>query len=120
MQQVFYVNDTKLGDNWRIVQRVHHRHLWDLVEQEDRSVEEISDTENRIHVNAFQRHDSNEAAIFVENQDNALEYLAREDVELDILNEEVLRSIMEQADNEVDFSEEEDETHSQHCDDEYI
>ncbi|XP_057803357.1 uncharacterized protein LOC131018659 [Salvia miltiorrhiza] len=40
VKQVFYVNDTKLGKNWQIVQRVQHRHLWDLprVEPEDTNV----------------------------------------------------------------------------------
>ncbi|KAL3524945.1 hypothetical protein ACH5RR_013317 [Cinchona calisaya] len=27
--QVFYINDTKLGGNWQVVQKVHHRHLFD-------------------------------------------------------------------------------------------
>ena len=29
-QQVFYVNDTKFGKNWRVVQRVQYSHLRDI------------------------------------------------------------------------------------------
>lgn len=35
VQQVFYVNDTKLGAHWQVVQRVQHRRTWDVPELED-------------------------------------------------------------------------------------
>lgn len=41
VHQVFHIEDTKLGKNWQIVQRVQHRHLWDLPELE---VEDIIDS----------------------------------------------------------------------------
>ncbi|KAH7836325.1 hypothetical protein Vadar_034715 [Vaccinium darrowii] len=34
-KQVFYVNDTKLGDNWKVAERVQHRAIWDTPEMDD-------------------------------------------------------------------------------------
>ncbi|KAG8365793.1 hypothetical protein BUALT_Bualt17G0008800 [Buddleja alternifolia] len=90
VKQAFYVNDTKLGDNWRIVQLVHHRHLWDIAEQDDHEVEELNDIEQRVQV-AFQQHESNGVSIVYENEDEL--GLAREDVEPDIVVEEFLDKI---------------------------
>ncbi|KAL3839108.1 hypothetical protein ACJIZ3_023699 [Penstemon smallii] len=118
VHQVFYINDTKLGNNWRIVQRVHHRHLWDLSEK-DIEVESISDDEQGAHIDAFQRYESSGAATIVENEDIDLDYLAREDVEADVVDENVLKSIGQPGYDEDDiFSEEEnDETLVQYSDD---
>ncbi|KAI8561154.1 hypothetical protein RHMOL_Rhmol04G0315500 [Rhododendron molle] len=35
VRQVFYVNDTSKGKNWRVVERVRHRGVWDVPEQDD-------------------------------------------------------------------------------------
>ena len=29
-QQVFYLDDYKNGHNWKVVQKVNHRHMWDV------------------------------------------------------------------------------------------
>lgn len=38
-QEVFYVDDMKLGVNWKVVNQVYHRQLWDVLE-----VDEIEDS----------------------------------------------------------------------------
>jgi len=30
VQQVFYVHNTKLGANWRVVEKFQHRRIWDV------------------------------------------------------------------------------------------
>jgi len=35
VQQVFYVDDIRLGNGWKIVERIQHRHLWDVPEIEE-------------------------------------------------------------------------------------
>ena len=32
--KVFYLLDTKYGDNWRVVQKFSHRHLWSVAEND--------------------------------------------------------------------------------------
>ena len=32
-QQVFYVNDPKLGSSWKVVQKLLHRHIFDVPKQ---------------------------------------------------------------------------------------
>ena len=33
--QVFYVDDYKMGQNWKVVQKFHHRHVWDVLNKSD-------------------------------------------------------------------------------------
>ncbi|XP_020242320.1 uncharacterized protein LOC109820573 isoform X2 [Asparagus officinalis] len=33
VKQVFYIDDTKLGAHWKVVERVQHRSVWDVPEQ---------------------------------------------------------------------------------------
>ena len=33
--QVFYMNDTRLGKNWQVVQKFQHRHIYDVPEKDD-------------------------------------------------------------------------------------
>ncbi|KAL6214304.1 hypothetical protein ACLB2K_013740 [Fragaria x ananassa] len=34
-QQVFYFDDPKLGSRWKVIQKIRHRHVWDVPENED-------------------------------------------------------------------------------------
>nr|XP_048321734.1 uncharacterized protein LOC125419567 [Ziziphus jujuba var. spinosa] len=34
-KQVFYVDDYKMGQHWKVVRKVHHRHLWDFPDRLD-------------------------------------------------------------------------------------
>ena len=41
-KQVFYLNDTKLGTNWQVVQEFQHRHLYDPeIEKMDEDIDEL-------------------------------------------------------------------------------
>jgi hypothetical protein len=81
VKQVFYVNDTKLGRDWQVVQHIHHRGLWDVPELEDVEV-----SENELHVpsDAFQQDESTEVAGVVV-EDNEIGQLHRTDLDPEII-----------------------------------
>lgn len=33
-QQIFYLDDPKLGSGWKVIQKIQHRHVWDVLENE--------------------------------------------------------------------------------------
>lgn len=76
VKQVFYVNDTKWGKNWKVVERVQHRHLWDLprCEVEDTNVY-TSHSEN-----PMQQFESDGVLEVFENE-NVSQKLVRDDLE---------------------------------------
>ncbi|KAL0451287.1 UNVERIFIED_CONTAM: hypothetical protein Slati_1106800 [Sesamum latifolium] len=85
VQQAFYVNDTKLDRN-------EHEDVVDV---------------------AFQPHES-DGVVLVETEDDDLVYLARKDVEPEIIEEGVLNKINDDEDESADN---EDDTLIQYCDD---
>lgn len=103
-KQVFYVSDTCKGNNWRIVERVKHRGVWD--------VPEVDDVPNE----AFQQHESSDVVpICVE--DNDLNY-CRDDIPPEIVNGE--EPMAEHSDGEdetmaeyIDEDDDEENLHSQ-------
>ncbi|KAL3626689.1 hypothetical protein CASFOL_029432 [Castilleja foliolosa] len=50
-RQVFYINDPKLGKNWRVVIPVSHRHVYDVSEMadEDIDVDDVLSVENGVY-----------------------------------------------------------------------
>ena len=42
-KQIFYVNDTKLGKNWRVVQKFQHRRVFDVPEMQNDSMDIFND-----------------------------------------------------------------------------
>ena len=42
-KQIFYVNDTKLGKNWLVVQKFQHRHVFDVPEIQNDSMDISND-----------------------------------------------------------------------------
>ena len=42
-KQIFYINDTKLGKNWRVVQKFQHRHVFDVPELQNDSMDISND-----------------------------------------------------------------------------
>lgn len=83
VHQVFYVDDTKLGKHWQIVQRVQHRHLWDLPELEVENIVNSNDTEDQDNIEVLQQYESNGVGLVIELDDNdhLPNQLSREDVE---------------------------------------
>ncbi|KAK8996639.1 hypothetical protein V6N11_081905 [Hibiscus sabdariffa] len=53
-KQVFYLDDTKLGKDWKVVQKFHHRHLFDVPEMQAAENDDVSDADDD-----FEIYDSN-------------------------------------------------------------
>ncbi|KAL3638011.1 hypothetical protein CASFOL_018459 [Castilleja foliolosa] len=50
-RQVFYINDPKLGKNWRVVIPVSHRHVYDVTEMADEDIDadDVLSVENGVY-----------------------------------------------------------------------
>ena len=84
VRQVFYVNDTLLGDNWKVVERFRHRGIWDVLEKDDSEP-------NHVEPNAFQEDETNGIAPIV-LKDSTTAILSRSSVVI-IQDKTILESI---------------------------
>lgn len=83
-KQVFFVDDLKLGGNWKIVQRFNHRHVFDVPEDEMDEIEEYT-TDNVVNL------DDDSPDIDIVVQDRDIGPMNRDDVDPEIINNSVLR-----------------------------
>ncbi|KAG8375133.1 hypothetical protein BUALT_Bualt10G0068700 [Buddleja alternifolia] len=88
VQQVFYINDIKFGKNWQLVQRVQHRHLWELPELD---IEDDCNVNKTHAINPLQQFESTGVSQIVEG--DILTNLVREDVEPVIIDENTYKEI---------------------------
>ncbi|XP_026448702.1 uncharacterized protein LOC113348969 [Papaver somniferum] len=106
-QQVFYLDDYKHGANWKVVQKMHHRHIWDVPEMDINEVQ--PETETTID-EAY--HHNKEAPLLlsaVREDDNEATVLYRDvDVELKIIDADLV--LAEDVIDDDEDEEEEDET----------
>ncbi|RVX13245.1 hypothetical protein CK203_018034 [Vitis vinifera] len=72
-QQIFYVNDPKLGSSWKVVQKVLHRHIFDVPEQTTTNDSE-NDNEDPTIEEAYQENDSTDIVWSVNQDCNVLQY----------------------------------------------
>lgn len=84
VQQVFYVNDTKLGVNWKIVQRFHHRGIWDVPELEEEEPNDVADSV----LNEVYQQDEVDRIIPIVVEDTTPVLLHRNDIEAEIIHRE--------------------------------
>ncbi|RVW27633.1 hypothetical protein CK203_099152 [Vitis vinifera] len=112
-QQVFYLDDYKNGHNWKVVQKVNHRHMWDVPEK-DTNIEIDEEVCRGSDEEAYQDNAFHELKWFVE-QDDGFEFQRsnRLNIDLEVVNDNVL--ILENMnDNDDNFIcgdiKEEDET----------
>ena len=99
VSQVFYVNDTIKGKNWRVVEQVRHRGVWDILEQVESPNE------------PFQQDETTNSCIpiFIEND---VGHYNRDDADPEIILEAEL--VADHGDDE----DEEDDTMAEYIDDE--
>ncbi|XP_026384960.1 uncharacterized protein LOC113280563 [Papaver somniferum] len=106
-QQVFYLDDYKHGANWKVVHKMHHRHIWDVPEMDINEVQ--PETETTID-EAY--HHNKEAPLLlsaVQEDDNEATVLYRDaDVELEIIDADLV--LAEDVIDDDEDEEEEDET----------
>ncbi|XP_060671841.1 uncharacterized protein LOC132803267 [Ziziphus jujuba] len=72
-KQVFYVDDYKMGQHWKVVRKVHHRHLWDFPDRLDEGDDHDSEVESGDFEDAdsgAESEDYEDADTGTENEDN--------------------------------------------------
>lgn len=79
VQQVFYVHDTKLGLNWRVVEKFQHRLIWDVPKVDVPEVDDVL------------QQDETTTVVPIEPIDDDV-VLCRDDIELEIILMEVSQS----------------------------
>ncbi|KAF7124297.1 hypothetical protein RHSIM_Rhsim12G0098200 [Rhododendron simsii] len=97
VRQVFYVNDTSKGKNWRHVEQVRHRGVWDVPEQDD------------VSNNAFQQDEPTDG-IPIRAGDTNISY-NKDDVDLEIVGDDEL------MEDHIDDNNDGDDTLAEYVDD---
>ena len=114
-QQVFYLDDYKNGHNWKVVQKVNHRHIWDVPEKDTSiaCVKEVSDGSDK---EAYQDDESHNLNWFVA-QDDGYEFQRYDRlVDPEVVNDNVtILENMNDDDSICDDIEEDDETVDDYC-----
>nr|XP_048322184.1 uncharacterized protein LOC125419751 [Ziziphus jujuba var. spinosa] len=77
-KQLFYVDDYKIGQHWKVVRKVHHRHLWDFLDRLDEG-DDHGDSFEVYELDAYQENDSMDIQNLFESID--IERLNREDID---------------------------------------
>ena len=77
VNQVFYVNDTKLGPNWKVVERVKHRGIWDVPKRDEDSGQNVTNE-------PYQQEETNESVSVPVQEDFSFPY-TRDDIEPEII-----------------------------------
>ncbi|XP_075093198.1 uncharacterized protein LOC107829616 isoform X2 [Nicotiana tabacum] len=98
-RQVFYIDDPKLGENWRIVLKFQDRHLYDVPEMQN------SETGNGETNDEVYQDVSLESNSIVNDTDNMLSQLHRDDVDSVTLDAYVIE-LEAQTEHEVGYDEE--------------
>lgn len=112
-RQVFYINDPKLGGNWRVVQPFQHRHIYDVDEMQEEAmdVDDFSFVEDGV----YQENDVDDAfeVSLGERQSLNREDMDPEDVEELVISR--LPEVVEENLEDVDEEDELDETLVDYC-----
>ncbi|KAK3219394.1 hypothetical protein Dsin_013364 [Dipteronia sinensis] len=105
LNNLFYVDDYKFGTNWKVVQKIQHRHFWDIPKIND--VEEGSrDTDD-----VYQENESSNVQWTVQEDDFESSQFHRVDVSVEEISACVIVDIEKQITNDQILDvEDEDET----------
>ena len=83
-KQIFYVNDTKLGKNWRVVQKFQHRHVYDVPELQNDSMIISNDEGHQYEL----QEEVNVPCVGVQEMD----LLLRDDIDPEILDYNIIEN----------------------------
>ncbi|KAM1523267.1 hypothetical protein ACFX10_013309 [Malus domestica] len=111
-QQVFYIDDLKLGHPWKVVQKIQHRHVWDVLEKDDD--DDDNDDENDEDDDEYECESDNSIRPVQDDNDEGAISLCREDIDPESIDvdEEIRRMLgvmgqqMDEAETETDKDEE--------------
>ncbi|KAK8708671.1 hypothetical protein V6N13_059709 [Hibiscus sabdariffa] len=107
-KQVFYLDDTKLGKDWKVVQKFHHRHLFDVPEMQGVENDDVSDADED-----FEIYDRNMEMQISENIS-----LHRNDIVANVIDRDIVDNvnILVNSDQESEDGDEGDEIESDEYD----
>lgn len=112
VQQVFYVNDTKLGEHWKVVERFQRRGIWNVPELED-----VDPDANELPIpnDVFQQDETTEI-VQISIADSISNTLRRTDIAPDIIPSQVVlqssTSVHVEGPNRDDFICDDNDQHS--------
>ncbi|CAL9001938.1 unnamed protein product [Prunus brigantina] len=118
-QQIFYLDDPKLGSGWKVIQKIRHRHVWDVPENE--AAHEVE----TIYDEGIDQDGDDIVITSRDENDLPSTSLRRDDAEPEIVEEEISLEPIEVDDYEEDFTDDDpieeqlsgDESNSVHSDD---
>ena len=92
-KQVFYLDDIRLGRDWRVVQKFHHRHLYDVPEAQHVENGEMFDLDNNIdqEIELFYNDNTMPIEEFEEGP------LNKDDIALDVIDSDLVEKSSEDA-----------------------
>ena len=61
-KQLFYLHHDKFGSSWKVIEKVHHHHLWDILEVPSKHIDECEE-DVRFFNDAYQKERSNDINI---------------------------------------------------------
>ncbi|XVE89193.1 hypothetical protein DITRI_Ditri19aG0130800 [Diplodiscus trichospermus] len=117
-RQVFYINDPKLGSEWRVVIPFQHRHIYDVDEMQDEAMD--VDDDSLLEDGVYQENDIDGTFAFqVGDGDDEIQSLNREDIDLDEIESLTVSRLpqVEEVENSEDVDEEDeiDDTMVDYC-----
>ncbi|XP_058211618.1 uncharacterized protein LOC131323794 [Rhododendron vialii] len=112
VQQVFYIADTKLGEHWKVVERIHRRGIWNVPETKSF---ETSGSPNEV----FQQEITTEVPTIVVEDPPIVSSLRRNDIEPAITSEEEDHSDEYEENLMADLDDEEEEENHSDSDDDF-
>ena len=87
---MFYLDDYKNGQNWKVVQKVQHRHLWDILEK-DNTTEVDGNFDETVEDDAYQENESCDIEwSFGLDDQLGLQRFDRKDVNPEVINNNIL------------------------------
>ena len=93
---VFYLDDIKKGENWKVVQKVNHRHIWEIP-----SEPEVDDGERVVqNREAYQEDSSNNINLTLDSSNNMDDVLIRKDID-EVETDELLIDSPKDQNNQV-------------------
>ncbi|KAM6545671.1 hypothetical protein CsatB_026407 [Cannabis sativa] len=93
---VFYLDDIKKGENWKVVQKVNHRHIWEIL-----SEPEVDDGERVVqNREAYQEDSSNNINLTLDSSNNMDGVLIRKDID-EVETDELLIDSPKDQNNQV-------------------
>ncbi|XVE66074.1 hypothetical protein DITRI_Ditri08aG0052100 [Diplodiscus trichospermus] len=117
-RQVFYINDPKLGSEWRVVIPFQHRHIYDVDEMQDEAMD--VDDDSLLEDGVYQENDIDGTFAFeVGDGDDEIQSLNREDIDPDEIESLTVSRLpqVEEVENSEDVDEEDeiDDTMVDYC-----